>query len=87
MLAVVWIDMIRLTGLTHRQKAVVDLLWNCHSLAAAQALIAALPTHRDRCDAHSLLQIVAWDSIEQEEGLDDYSQDCADVILRVRSSS
>ena len=78
---------ITLRGLTARQKQVIDLLWSCSSLESAQALIAALPTHRDRCDAQSLLQIVAWESIEQEEGLDDYSQDCARVIDRVRSSS
>lgn len=78
---------ITLRGLTQRQKQVIDLLWSCPSLEAAEALVKALPTHRDRCDARAMLTMVAHDSIEQEEGLDDYSQDCADVIDRVRSSS
>ena len=73
---------ITLSGLTARQKQVIDLLWNCSTLQQAEALVAALPTHRDRCDAKSLLTIVAWDSIEQEEGLDQYAKAASDCVSR-----
>lgn len=73
---------ITITGLTARQKQVIDLLWNCQSLAQAEALVAALPTHRDRCDARSLLTMVAWDSIEQQEGLDQYAEAAGNLLSR-----
>ena len=73
---------ITLSGLTARQKQVIDLLWNCSTLEQAQALVAALPTHRDRCDAKTLLTMVAWDSIEQQEGLEAYAEAASDCISR-----
>ena len=73
---------IKLSGLTARQKQVINLLWNCPTIEAAQALVAALPTHRDRCDARAMLTMVAHDSIEQEEGLDQYAKAAADCISR-----
>ena len=72
---------IKLSGLTARQKQVIDLLWNCPTIEAAQALVKALPTHRDRCDARAMLTMVAHDSIEQE-GLEAYAQAAADCISR-----
>ncbi len=77
--------MITITGLTERQKQVIDLLWTCTTLDAAQQLIRALPTHRDRCDAQSLLTIVAWESIEQQEGLDAYKTAAAACIAHASS--
>lgn len=73
---------IKLSGLTARQKQVIDLLWNCPTIEAAQALVAALPTHRDRCDARAMLTMVAHDSIEQEEGLDQYAEAASDLLSR-----
>jgi hypothetical protein len=73
---------IKLSGLTARQKQVINLLWNCPTIEAAQALVAALPTHRDRCDARAMLTMVAHDSIEQEEGLDQYAKAASDCISR-----
>ncbi len=73
---------ITITGLTARQKQVIDLLWHCPSLEAAQALVAALPTRRDRCDAQSLLTMVAYDSIEQQEGLEQYAEAASDCLSR-----
>ena len=77
--------MVTITGLTQRQKQVIDLLWNCDSLESAQRLIRALPTHRDRCDAVSLLNMVALDAIEQEEGLDQYADAATTAIARASS--
>lgn len=76
--------MIQITGLTQRQKQVIDLLWQCESLDAAVQLVRALPTHRDRCDAHTLLTIVGWDSLELEEGLDAYKDAAVAAISSAR---
>lgn len=73
-------NMIQIHGLTPRQKQVIDLLWNCRSLEQAVTLVKALPTHKDRCDAHSLLNMVALESIEQEEGLEAYADAAAAAI-------
>lgn len=77
--------MITITGLTERQKQVIDLIWQCSTLEQAAALVKALPTHKDRCDAHSLMQIVAWESIEQDGGLDQYADAAALAISRAGS--
>lgn len=78
--------MITITGLTARQKTLMDLLWTCATLADVEQLIQALPTASDQQDAQSLVKIATWESLEQEGALNDYSQDCADIISRVRSS-
>jgi len=72
--------MITITGLTPRQKQVIDLLWNCQTIEQARALVAALPTERDRADAGSLLLMVGWDCVELEEGLDQYA-DAANAAI------
>ena len=77
--------MITITGLTARQKQVIDLLWNCTTLEQARALVAALPTERDRADAGSLLLMVGWDCVELEEGLDQYAAAAAHAIARAGS--
>lgn len=69
--------MIKIEGVTQRQKQIMDLLWNCESMEALQALIKAMPTKRDQQDAQSLTTIMIWAAIEQERGLDEY-KDLAD---------
>jgi len=76
--------MIQITGLTHRQREIIDILWNCQSLGQAEAVLAALP-YKDGCDGRSLLQIAAWECTEQEQGLDTYA-DAANTAIRNASS-
>lgn len=78
--------MITIHGLTERQRNIMDLLWCCRDLEQVQTLVRALPTHRDRVDAHSLIKIATWESIEQEQGLDEYADDAKAAISRASSS-
>jgi hypothetical protein len=75
--------MITITGLTHKQKAIMDILWACTSIEQAQLFIKSMPTHKDRADAHSLMQIAVLETLEQEGTLDAHEEaavaaiDCA----------
>ncbi len=74
--------MITITGLTHRQKTIMDLLWTCSTLEQARDLIVALPTVQDRMDAQGLIKIATWESIEQELGLEEYADAANTAISR-----
>jgi len=75
--------MITITGLTHKQKAIMDILWACSSIEQAELFIRSMPTRRDRCDAHTLMNIAVLETLEQEGALDAYEEravaaiDCA----------
>ncbi len=77
--------MITITGLTHRQKNLMDLLWGCQDLDQVQTLIRALPSRQDQIDAQGLIKIATWESIEQELGLGAYADAAARAIDRARS--
>lgn len=77
--------MITITGLTERQKNLMDLLWQCQDQAQVMTLIKALPTKQDQCDAASLVDIAVWESIEQECGLEQYEATAKDLIDRCSS--
>ena len=79
--------MITITGLTERQKNLMDLLWNCQDLEQVTALIQALPTRQDQVDAAGLIKIATWESIEQELGLEDYKDAALTAIARARIAS
>jgi len=64
--------MISITGLTHKQKALMDVMWTIDSLDRVQAFIKTLPK-RDRQDCLSLLEIAIQESTEQEQGLEEYT--------------
>jgi hypothetical protein len=75
--------MITITGLTQKQKAIMDILWACTSIEQAELFIRSMPTHKDRADAHTLMNIAVLETLEQEGALDAYEQaarraiDCA----------
>jgi len=77
--------MITIAGLTPRQQQLCELMWSCRDLEQVRALIRALPTREDQQQAETLMQVIIQETLEDEGALDDYSQDCADVIDRVRS--
>ncbi len=64
----------------------MDLLWGCEDMDKLNTLISALPTARDRVDAHSLVQIAIWESDEQQGLINDYEQEAKAVISRARCS-
>jgi hypothetical protein len=76
--------MITISGLTARQKQIMSLLWSCETMDQAQAFIAALPTARDVMDAHSLVNIAQWESLEQDGYLTQFEEQALEVIDRIR---
>jgi hypothetical protein len=76
---------ITIQGLTVRQQQLCELMWSCRDIEQVRALIRALPTKQDRQSAETLMLMIVHETLEDEGGLDDYSQDCAAVIDRVRS--
>jgi hypothetical protein len=62
----------------------MDLLWGCESIEQVNTLVEALPTNRDRYDAKSLIVIATWDTIEEELGLNEYTDEATDLISRCR---
>ena len=78
--------MITLQGLTQRQRQLCDLMWSCSDLKQVQGLIRALPTLEDQQQAETLMQVLIQESLEQQGAMDDYAEDCNDVIVRVSSS-
>jgi len=63
--------MITITGLTHKQKALMDVMWTMDSVERVQAFVKTLPK-RDAQDCLSLITIATQETIEQEDGLDAY---------------
>lgn len=76
--------MITLSGLTAKQKALMTVMWDIDSVDKVQAFIRTLPA-ADARDAHCLLQIAIWESLEQQEGLEDYAEIAKDCISRCSS--
>ena len=71
--------MITISGLTAKQQAMMTVMWEIDSMEKVQAFIRTLPA-ADARDAHSLLQIVIWESCEQDGVLDAY-KDHADACI------
>jgi hypothetical protein len=76
--------MITISGLTPKQKALLTVMWDIDSVSKVQEFIGTLPA-ADARDAHSLLQLAIWESIEQQEGLEEYAQLARDCISRTSS--
>jgi hypothetical protein len=77
-------DMISIAGLTPKQKALMTVMWDMDSMDKVQSFIRTL-TPADARDAHSLLQVAIWESIEQEDGLDAYADQADHVIASARN--
>ena len=76
--------MITISGLTDKQKALLTVMWDIDSTDKVHEFIRSLPA-ADARDAHSLLQMAIWESIEQQEGLEEYAQLAKDCISRSSS--
>ena len=75
--------MITITGLTHKQKALMDVMWCMDSMERVQAFVKSLPK-KDAQDCLSLITMATQDSLELE-GLDEYAQAADLAISRARS--
>ena len=49
--------MIPITGLTHKQKALCDIMWSLEEYNAVEAFIATLP-RAERLECRSLIQLM-----------------------------
>ena len=76
--------MITITGLTHKQKVFMDVMWSMDSMPAVNAFIKSLPT-RDQQDCQSLVTIAVQDTLEQDNTMELYEQDARNLIARVSS--
>ena len=79
--------MISITGLTDRQKSIMDMLWSMDSMDKVTAFVRALPTHKDQADAASLIEIAVAETREHEQGLEEYKDAATMCITRARVSS
>jgi predicted TIM-barrel fold metal-dependent hydrolase len=78
--------MITITGLTTKQRILMDTMWSMQDMNNVTAFVRSLPI-RDAQDCISLIQIATQDTQELEEGLDAYEQDAIACVNRARSSS
>jgi len=76
--------MITITGLSQKQKALMDVMWSMDDISKVTAFVRTLPT-RDRQDCMSLIAIATQESQEQEDGLDAYKHDALAAISYARS--
>jgi hypothetical protein len=74
--------MITISNLTPKQQALMTVMWEIDSMDKVQAFIRTL-SPSDARDAHCLLQIAIWESIEQEDGLDAYMDQARSIIASV----
>ena len=79
--------MISITGLTDRQKSIMDMLWSMDSMDKVNAFVRALPTHKDQADASSLIEIAVAETREHEQGLEEYKDAATMCIARARAGS
>ena len=77
--------MITITGLTNKQKALMDVMWSMEDMANVQAFIKTLPL-RDRQDCQSLVAIAVQETLEEDNRMADYEADALSVIARISSS-
>jgi hypothetical protein len=75
--------MITISNLTPKQRALLTVMWDIDSVEKVQEFIRTLPA-ADARDAHSLLQIAIWETLEQE-GLDNYAEIAQACISRCSS--
>ena len=76
--------MITITGLTAKQKVLMDVMWAMDTMPAVEAFIKSLPK-RDQQDCQSLVAIAVQESLEEDNRLDDYEAIALSVIARVSS--
>lgn len=75
--------MISIAGLTPKQKTIMDILWTMDTMEQVEAFIKSLPRD-DGIDAHGMIAIAVVDTVELEQGLDQYEDQALDVIARAR---
>ena len=73
--------MITITGLTHKQKALMDVMWTMQEMEQVQSFIKTLPL-RDAQDCQSLIEIAVQESLEEDNRMEDYAEAACTAIAR-----
>lgn len=76
--------MIRIEGLTVKQKTLMDVMWSMEEMPQVEAFIKTLP-QRDRQDCLSLIEIAVQASLEEDNRLEDYADAAQAAIARASS--
>jgi hypothetical protein len=76
--------MIKLEGLTKKQAAIAQLLWDCETQDTLEMLIRCLPTEEDRFTASTLARMMIQETWEQERGLEEFADAAEEIIDRAR---
>jgi hypothetical protein len=76
--------MIRIEGLTVKQKTLMDVMWSMQEMPQVEAFIKTLP-QRDRQDCLSLIEIAVQASLEEDNRMEDYADAAQAAIARARS--
>lgn len=75
--------MIRIEGLTVKQKTLMDVMWSMEEMPQVEAFIKTLP-QRDRQDCLSLIEIAVQASLEEDNRMEDYADAAQAAIARAR---
>jgi len=75
---------ISITGLSNKQKVLMDVMWAMDTMPAVEAFIKTLPK-RDQQDCLSLVAIAVQESLEEDNRLEDYEELALNLIARVSS--
>lgn len=75
--------MITISGLTPKQKALMDIMWTMDTMDKVRSFVSTLPK-QDALDCLSLIEIATQESLEQDGGLEHYEQAAASIIASVR---
>jgi hypothetical protein len=73
--------MIHIEGLTHKQKALMDVMWTMQEMEQVQSFIKTLPL-RDAQDCQSLIEIAVQESLEEDNRIEDYAEAACTAIAR-----
>jgi hypothetical protein len=76
--------MIKLEGLTHKQKMLAQLIWDCETQEQLTMLIRCLPTREDQHMASTLSRVMIHETWEQERGLEEFADAAEEIIDRAR---
>ena len=76
--------MIKLEGLTQKQHALAQLIWDCETQDQLSMLIKCLPTPEDRYTASTLARMMIQETWEQERGLEEFADAAEEIIDRAR---
>jgi hypothetical protein len=74
--------MIQLEGLTHKQKMLAQLIWDCETQEQLETLIRCLPTMEDRHMASTLSRVMIYEALEP--GIDRYQEVALEIIDQAR---